>query len=245
MLPVVAGLLLAVAAGGRGSAAAERESPPGSRFVCTSLPLDAVGAGCPLPPVPMQGGALPPEEELKATVLQLRETVLQQKETIGNQREAIRELTGKLSRCESADGKSAAGTWKKEAGKGKDTMGDLPRDPAQVIDQLSRTMQTLKDRLESLEVGPGRGVGQPARPAARHLGTTSGVTAALGRGAGATAAIDRCGHEPKLEVGCLVGLSFCHYSSARFNGKITEGLLRERVLPLCVGRLWFSCLSPA
>ncbi|KAI6076473.1 Neuronal pentraxin-2 isoform X1 [Aix galericulata] len=146
MLPVVAGLLLAVAAGGRG-AAGEQESPPGSRFVCTSLPLDAAGAGCPLPPVPMQGGALPPEEELKATVLQLRETVLQQKETIGSQREAIRELTGKLSRCESTDGKP----WKKEMGKGKDTMGDLPRDPAQVIDQLSRTMQTLKDRLESLE----------------------------------------------------------------------------------------------
>ncbi|XP_009976227.1 PREDICTED: neuronal pentraxin-2, partial [Tauraco erythrolophus] len=95
-------------------------------------------AGCPLPPVPMQGGALPPEEELKATVLQLRETVLQQKETIGSQRDAIRELTGKLSRCENADGKSAAGTWKKELGKGKDTMGDLPRDPAQGIDQLSR-----------------------------------------------------------------------------------------------------------
>ncbi|XP_009564346.2 neuronal pentraxin-2 [Cuculus canorus] len=141
MLAVVAGLLLAVA--GRVSAA-EQESPPGSRFVCTSLPLDA---GCPPPPLPVQGGALPPEEELKAAVLQLRETVLQQKETIGSQREAIRELTGKLSRCESADGKS----WKKELGKGKDTMGDLPRDPAQVIDQLSRTMQTLKDRLESLE----------------------------------------------------------------------------------------------
>ncbi|KAF1663308.1 Neuronal pentraxin-2, partial [Aptenodytes patagonicus] len=150
LLPVVAGLLLAVAAGGRG-AAGDPESPPGSRFVCTSLPLDAAGAGCPLPPVPMQGGALSPEEELKATVLQLRETVLQQKETIGSQREAIRELTGKLSRCESADGKSDTGTWKKELGRGKDTMGDLPRDPAQVIDQLSRTMQTLKDRLESLE----------------------------------------------------------------------------------------------
>ncbi|KAK1203917.1 NPTX2 protein, partial [Pygoscelis papua] len=150
MLPVVAGLLLAVAAGGRG-AAGDPESPPGSRFVCTSLPLDAAGAGCPLPPVPMQGGALSPEEELKATVLQLRETVLQQKETIGSQREAIRELTGKLSRCESADGKSDTGTWNKELGRGKDTMGDLPRDPAQVIDQLSRTMQTLKDRLESLE----------------------------------------------------------------------------------------------
>lgn len=104
-------------------------------------------------------------------MLQLRETVLQQKETIGSQREAIRELTGKLSRCEGADGKSAAGAWKNEVGKGKDTMGDLPRDPAQVIDQLSRTMQTLKDRLESLEVGPGGG-------AASRLAGTSGTGSA-------------------------------------------------------------------
>ncbi|XP_062999202.1 neuronal pentraxin-2 [Elgaria multicarinata webbii] len=145
LLPVLAGL--AFSAWG---AAGAQESPPGSRFVCTSLPLDAAHAGCPLPPVPMQGGGgLPPEEELKATVLQLRETILQQKETIGNQREAIRELTAKLSRCEAADGKG--GAWRKELSKGKDTMGDLPRDPGQIIDQLSRTMQTLKDRLENLE----------------------------------------------------------------------------------------------
>lgn len=180
MLPVVAGLLLVVAAGGRG-AAMERESPPGSRFVCTSLPLDAAGAGCPLPPVPAQGGSPAPEEELKATVLQLRETVLQQKETIGSQREAIRELTGKLSRCEVTDGK---GPWKKE--KGKDTMGDLPRDPAQVIDQLSRTMQTLKDRLESLEVRlplsapsspPGRGAARGS--ASRHRSEGCSASACL------------------------------------------------------------------
>ncbi|XP_033023515.1 neuronal pentraxin-2 [Lacerta agilis] len=144
LLPVLAGL--AFSAWG---AAGAQESPPGSRFVCTSLPLDAANPGCPLPPIPMQGGGLPPEEELKATVLQLRETILQQKETIGNQREAIRELTAKLGRCETPDGKS--GTWRKEFGKGKDTMGDLPRDPGKIIDQLSRTMQTLKDRLENLE----------------------------------------------------------------------------------------------
>ncbi|XP_019397703.1 PREDICTED: neuronal pentraxin-2 [Crocodylus porosus] len=115
------------------------------RFVCTSLPADA---GCPFPPGPGLGpGALATaEEELKATVLQLRETVVQQKETIGSQRDAIRELTAKLSRCESGpDG------WRKGLAKGKDTMGDLPRDPAHIIDQLSRTMQALKDRLESLE----------------------------------------------------------------------------------------------
>ncbi|XP_020655271.2 neuronal pentraxin-2 [Pogona vitticeps] len=140
LLPVWAGL----AAWAWGASGAQ-ESPPGSRFVCTSLPLDAANPGCPLPPIPMQGGGLPPEQELKATVLQLRETILQQKETIGTQRETIRELTDKLGRCEST------GAWKKEVAKGKDTMGDLPRDPALIIDQLSRTMQTLKDRLENLE----------------------------------------------------------------------------------------------
>ncbi|XP_008568283.1 PREDICTED: neuronal pentraxin-2 [Galeopterus variegatus] len=37
------------------------------------------------------------------------------------------------------------------AATGKDTMGDLPRDPGHVVEQLSRSLQTLKDRLESLE----------------------------------------------------------------------------------------------
>ncbi|CAM4521028.1 neuronal pentraxin-2 [Lepidochelys kempii] len=154
MLAFLAGLLLSLASGASWRGVRGQESPPGSRFVCTSLPLDAAPSGCPLPPVPMQGGALPSEEELKATVLQLRETILQQKETIGNQRETIRELTSKLSRCESfpgPDGKPGTGGWRKEFAKGKDTMGDLPRDHTQVIDQLSRTMQTLKDRLENLE----------------------------------------------------------------------------------------------
>ncbi|KAK2117144.1 Neuronal pentraxin-2 [Saguinus oedipus] len=143
---LAAGVALAVAAGAQDSPA------PGSRFVCTALPPEAVRAGCPLPAMPMQGGALSPEEELRAAVLQLRETVVQQKETLGAQREAIRELTGKLARCEGlASGKArGAGTT------GKDTMGDLPRDPGHVVEQLSRSLQTLKDRLESLE-GPGMG----------------------------------------------------------------------------------------
>lgn len=137
------GVALAVAAG-----RAEDSPIPGSRFVCTALPPEAARAGCPLPAMPMQGGALSPEEELRAAVLQLRETVVQQKETLGAQREAIRELTGKLARCEGLAGGKARGT----GATGKDTMGDLPRDPGHVVEQLSRSLQTLKDRLESLEV---------------------------------------------------------------------------------------------
>lgn len=155
---LAAGVALAVAA----AAAAQDGPAPGSRFVCTALPPEAARAGCPLPAMPMQGGALSPEEELRAAVLQLRETVVQQKETLGAQREAIRELTGKLARCEGLAGGKAPG----RAATGKDTMGDLPRDPGHVVEQLSRSLQTLKDRLESLEVagcGDARWGGSEAR----------------------------------------------------------------------------------
>lgn len=159
---LAAGVALAVAA------AAQDVPAPGSRFVCTALPPEAVRAGCPLPAMPMQGGSLSPEEELRAAVLQLRETVVQQKETLGAQSEAIRELTGKLARCEGLAGGKAPG----RGAAGKDTMGDLPRDPGHVVEQLSRSLQTLKDRLESLEVagrgGPGGGVRGPAREAVRE-----------------------------------------------------------------------------
>nr|AAA64995.1 apexin [Cavia porcellus] len=117
---------------------------PGSHFVCSAIPPEALFAGCPLPATPMQGVSLSPEEELRAAVLQLRETVVMQKETLGAQREAIRELTSKLARCE--------GLMAGKAESSKDTMGDLPRDPSRVVEQLSRSLQVLKDRLESLEL---------------------------------------------------------------------------------------------
>ncbi|KAJ8363852.1 hypothetical protein SKAU_G00126830 [Synaphobranchus kaupii] len=92
------------------------------------------------------------EEELKNTVLQLRETILQQKETIVNQLGTIKELTSKLSRCESDSlpGGKYRGqeSWRKD---NENTMGDLPRDPSDTIEHLGKTMQSLKDRLENLE----------------------------------------------------------------------------------------------
>ncbi|KAM9304929.1 neuronal pentraxin-2 [Gastrophryne carolinensis] len=139
MLALIGAVLIYLFAFSRGNAIKNPEQP-GERFICTALPPDAT-PGCPLPGTP--------EEELRSVVLQLRETLVQQKEVIGNQKETIRELTAKLSRCESLneDGKP----WKKGKSEGKDTMGDLPRDPGLIIDQLSRTMQSLKDRLENLE----------------------------------------------------------------------------------------------
>ncbi|KAJ8253914.1 hypothetical protein COCON_G00205260 [Conger conger] len=123
----------------------------GTRFVCSAIPKN-VDPGCSLPPNPMQSTSAQ-EDELRGTVMQLRETVLQQRETIVNQQGTIKELTSKLSRCETAaldtlhDGKYP-GSWRQD---GKNTMGDLPRDPTETIDHLGKTMQSLKDRLGNLE----------------------------------------------------------------------------------------------
>ncbi|XP_066545851.1 neuronal pentraxin-2-like [Amia ocellicauda] len=152
MFAFLAGLICFFALGG--GPGVRGQDTQGPRFVCTSIPLDA-DPSCPLPPMPMQSTSSQ-EEDLKNTVMQLRETILQQKETIVNQQDTIKELTGKLSRCESAsqsspqDGRyNGQGSWRKDYS--KNTMGDLPRDPGETIDHLGKTMQSLKDRLESLE----------------------------------------------------------------------------------------------
>ncbi|KAJ8344998.1 hypothetical protein SKAU_G00291910 [Synaphobranchus kaupii] len=126
----------------------------GTRFVCSAIPKN-VDPNCPLPPNPVQSTSAQ-EDELRGTVMQLRETVLQQRETIVNQQGTIKELTSKLSRCETAALDSlhdrkypGQGSWSQDHG--KNTMGDLPRDPAETIDHLGKTMQGLKDRLGNLE----------------------------------------------------------------------------------------------
>lgn len=120
-----------------------------TQFICTSVPKDMDICAATL-----QNSV--PGEDLKSTVMQLRETVLQQKETIMNQKETIRELTSKLARCESQSGAEPGdarpGGRRKEAGT-KNTMGDVSRGPADTLTQLSQTLQSLKQRLENLEVG--------------------------------------------------------------------------------------------
>uniref|UniRef100_A0A671MXM2 Neuronal pentraxin IIb n=1 Tax=Sinocyclocheilus anshuiensis TaxID=1608454 RepID=A0A671MXM2_9TELE len=111
------------------------------RFLCTAVPIDK--GSCPVQSLPVQSAAVR-EEELRNTVMQLRETILQQKETIVNQLETIKELTSKLSRCE-----SDSEAFRKI---NKDTMDDVPKIPNDTIDVLGKTMQSLKDRLENLEV---------------------------------------------------------------------------------------------
>lgn len=118
-----------------------------TQFICTSVPknMDICAAT-------LQNSV--PGDDVKTTVMQLRETVLQQKETIMNQKETIRELTSKLARCESQSepGDARPGGRRKDAGS-KNTMGDVSRGPADTLTQLSQTLQSLKQRLENLEVG--------------------------------------------------------------------------------------------
>ncbi|XP_054636428.1 neuronal pentraxin-1-like isoform X1 [Dunckerocampus dactyliophorus] len=114
-----------------------------TQFICTSVPKDVD-----LCAATMQNSG--PAEDLKTTVMQLRETVLQQKETIMNQKETIRELTSKLSRCESQSFPAAGAPGGRRPG-AKNTMGDLSRGTAETLAQLGHTLQTLKQRLENLE----------------------------------------------------------------------------------------------
>lgn len=127
-----------------------------TRFICTSVPVDADMCAASV----AAGGA----EELRSDVLQLRETVLQQKETILSQKDTIRELTNKLGRCESQStldagaGEARTAGGRKPPGAGKNTMGDLSRTPAaETLSQLGQTLQSLKTRLENLEVRARRG----------------------------------------------------------------------------------------
>ncbi|XP_056107546.1 neuronal pentraxin-2a isoform X2 [Rhinichthys klamathensis goyatoka] len=135
--------LLLVYASGSGEAAGAK----GSRFVCTAVPAGA-DLSCPVETTNRVQSTSPQEEELRNTIIQLRETILQQKETIVSQQGTIKELNSKLARCE-AEAKSRGSARRKDYS--KNTMGDLPRDPTETVEQLGKTMQSLKDRLGNLE----------------------------------------------------------------------------------------------
>lgn len=154
-----------------------------TRFICTSVPADADMCGAAV----AAGGA----EELRGSVLQLRETVLQQKETILSQKETIRELTAKLGRCESQSALDA-GAGRKQPAAGKHALGDPSRtaQAAETLSQLGQTLQSLKTRLENLEVcarhgpppsGPRAPRPSPAPPPPRPDTPTPAWRGAAGR----------------------------------------------------------------
>uniref|UniRef100_A0A3B4TXS9 Neuronal pentraxin 2a n=1 Tax=Seriola dumerili TaxID=41447 RepID=A0A3B4TXS9_SERDU len=151
MLTLVVGLLFLV-----GGHTVRTQDATGSRFVCNAIPPGAEpGCGYVSTGNRFQSSS-PVEDELRNTIIQLRETILQQKETIVSQQGTIKELNSKLARCEAAADVSSQGKSRGQGSRrkeyGKNTMGDLPRDPGETIDQLGKTMQSLKGRLENLEV---------------------------------------------------------------------------------------------
>ncbi|KAM3598604.1 uncharacterized protein V6R79_020228 [Siganus canaliculatus] len=150
MLILVVGLLYLVS--GR---TVWSQDATGSRFVCNAIPPGAE-PGCGYGPTGNRvQSSSSVEDELRNTIIQLRETILQQKETIVSQQGTIKELNSKLARCEAAADESSQGKSRGQGSRrkeyGKNTMGDLPRDPSETIDQLGKTMQSLKGRLENLE----------------------------------------------------------------------------------------------
>uniref|UniRef100_A0A665W163 Neuronal pentraxin 2a n=1 Tax=Echeneis naucrates TaxID=173247 RepID=A0A665W163_ECHNA len=151
MLTLVVGLLCLVS-----GHTVRAQDATGSRFVCNAIPPGAEpGCGYVSTGSRFQSGS-PVEDELRNTIIELRETILQQKETIVSQQGTIKELNSKLARCEAAGDASPQGKSRGQGSRrkeyGKNTMGDLPRDPSETIDQLGKTMQSLKGRLENLEV---------------------------------------------------------------------------------------------
>ncbi|XP_072864911.1 neuronal pentraxin-2-like isoform X1 [Chlorocebus sabaeus] len=99
--------------------------------------------------MPIQGGGLSPEEELRAAVLELRQTVLPLKEMLGAPaREAIHEVAGNPARCQGlAGGKARDAEGHGQGHYGRPAAGPWPRP-----EHFSRSLQTLKDRLKSLEM---------------------------------------------------------------------------------------------
>ncbi|XP_053545408.1 neuronal pentraxin receptor [Bombina bombina] len=123
------------------------QAPPSfSRLLCTPLAMEC--------PSDVQRDAPQPVGEdilfLQTTAEQLRQTVLQQKKQIHTDQEAIRELTSKLSRCENGLDKSykEGDVWGAKEG----TMGDLPLDSPQAVQELEEAVRTLKDRIEKIEL---------------------------------------------------------------------------------------------
>ncbi|XP_051015315.1 neuronal pentraxin receptor [Acomys russatus] len=141
--------------------------PPGpllSRFLCTPL-----AAAC--PSGAEQGDAAGERAELlllQSTAEQLRQTALQQEARIRADRDTIRELTGKLGRCESGLPRGL-----QDAGPRRDTMADGAWDSPALLLELEDAVRALRDRIERIEQElPARGnlssAPAPAVPTALH-----------------------------------------------------------------------------
>ncbi|XP_061626700.1 neuronal pentraxin receptor-like [Phyllopteryx taeniolatus] len=150
-----------------------------SRLICTPVPLgDCKGkdAG----QQPQADDPLADEEWtfLRTTAEELRQMVMQQNDQILMDQRTIRELTGKLSECESGmeeeDGERpgperSIGVWSGNrrvmAGDDVSSSAASQLQTARAVEELARAIMDLKDRIEKLEAEIG--------PAALNLTDTS------------------------------------------------------------------------
>uniref|UniRef100_A0A672G148 Neuronal pentraxin receptor b n=1 Tax=Salarias fasciatus TaxID=181472 RepID=A0A672G148_SALFA len=108
---------------------------------------------------PLYGNA---DEDLRTTAEELRQTVLQQNNQILMDQRTIRELTGKLTECESGleDDRSvperSIGVWSGNrrvmAGDEVSSSAAAQLQTARAVEELARAIMDLKDRIEKLEV---------------------------------------------------------------------------------------------
>uniref|UniRef100_A0A3Q0R7E6 Neuronal pentraxin receptor b n=1 Tax=Amphilophus citrinellus TaxID=61819 RepID=A0A3Q0R7E6_AMPCI len=115
------------------------------------------------------------DEDLRTTAEELRQMVLQQNDQILMDQRTIRELTGKLSECESGleDERSvperSIGVWSGNrrvmAGDDVTSSAAAQLQTARAVEELARAIMELKDRIEKLEAEIG--------PAALNLTDTS------------------------------------------------------------------------
>ncbi|XP_043971480.1 neuronal pentraxin receptor b [Gambusia affinis] len=107
------------------------------------------------------------DEDLRTTAENLRQMVLQQNDQILMDQRTIRELTGKLSECESGleDERTtparSVGVWNGNrrvmAGDDVSSTSAAQLQTARAVEELARAIMDLKDRIEKLEaeIGPG------------------------------------------------------------------------------------------
>ncbi|XP_014824493.1 PREDICTED: neuronal pentraxin receptor [Poecilia mexicana] len=107
------------------------------------------------------------DEDLRTTAENLRQMVLQQNDQILMDQRTIRELTGKLSECESGleDERTtparSVGVWSGNrrvmAGDDVSSTSAAQLQTARAVEELARAIMDLKDRIEKLEaeIGPG------------------------------------------------------------------------------------------
>ncbi|XP_048377303.1 neuronal pentraxin-2-like isoform X2 [Stegostoma tigrinum] len=114
-----------------------------SRFLCLPLAQD-----CPSPSI---------REDLllmRSTADHLRQMVIQQEQQILNDQETIRELTGKLSRCENGQELDSFQNNPEEYAwdAGRNSLEDGTEDSEHTIQELEHSVYSLKNNIEKLEI---------------------------------------------------------------------------------------------